>query len=76
MEALREREKFPAVSEISSSRSNEKIDKIADRLAGELAKRMFYEFVVFKYIPEIEQIKEGKIKVLRNERARKFLEIH
>jgi len=53
--------------------SGDKIDKIADRLAEELAKKMFYEFLLFKHIPEIEQIKKGKIKALKNDKAREFL---
>ena len=51
----------------------DKIDKIADRLAEELAKKMFYEFLLFKHLPEIEKIKKGEIKALKNEEAREFL---
>ena len=37
------------------------------------AKKMYYEFLLFKYIPEIEKIKKGEIKALKNEEAREFL---
>ena len=37
-----------------------KIDKIADRLAKELAEKMFYEFLLFKHLSEIEKIKKKK----------------
>jgi len=46
------------------------IDEIANRLAKELAKKMYYEFLLFKYIPEIEK---EKLKLLKNEEAREFL---
>jgi len=51
----------------------DKIDKIADRLAEELAKKMFYEFLLFKHLPETEKIKKGEIKALKNEEAKEFL---
>jgi len=54
--------------------SQEKIDAMADRLAEELSKKMYYEFILLKSIPEIESIKKGSIKALKGKEARKFLE--
>jgi hypothetical protein len=54
--------------------SQEKIDKMAERLAEELSKKMYYEFILMKNIPEIERIKIGSDKALKNKDARDFLE--
>ena len=66
--------RMPTEPKITISMSKDKIDRIADRLAGELANKMYSEFMLLKHIPEIEKIKKGKIKTLKNEKARKFLE--
>jgi hypothetical protein len=54
--------------------SQEKIDKMAERLAEELSKKMYYEFILLKNIPEIESIKKGSISALTGKEARDFLE--
>lgn len=54
--------------------SREKVDAMADRLAEELSKKMYYEFILLKRIPEIESIKNGSVKALKGKEARDFLE--
>ena len=53
--------------------SKEELQKAAKIIAKEVADRMFYELLMLRYIPEINLIKKGKIKALRNEEIDNFL---
>ena len=53
--------------------SKEELQKAAKIIAKEVTDRMFYELLMLRYIPEINLIKKGKIKALRNEEIDSFL---
>ena len=55
-----------------------KIDKelirsIADSLAEEMARRMYYKLLLLKFLPEIKAVEMGKLKALEGKEIDKFL---
>ena len=45
--------------------SKEMIKDIADSIAEEVSKKMYYKLMMLRFIPEIEDIKSGRIKALK-----------
>ncbi len=55
-----------------------KIDKalvknIADSIAEEMARKMYYKLLMLKFLPEIKAIESGRLKGLKGKEAEKFL---
>lgn len=47
--------------------------QILDSLASELAEKVYYKFLLVRYLPEIQAIKKRKIKALKDEEIDEFL---
>jgi hypothetical protein len=48
------------------------IKNIADSLAEEMARKMYYKLLLLKFLPEIKAIEEGKLKTLKGKEIEKF----
>ena len=56
---------------------NVKIDRkliknIADSLAEEMAKKMYYKLLMLRFLPEIKAIEKGRLKALKGKEIDKF----
>jgi len=51
----------------------ELIKGIAESLADELAKKMYYKLLMLKFLPEIQAIERESLKPLRGKEINKFL---
>jgi hypothetical protein len=51
----------------------ELIKSVADSLAEEMARRMYYKLLILKFLPEIKAVEKGKLKILRGKEIDEFL---
>lgn len=49
------------------------IKELSSSIASEVANKIYYEFLLARYIPEIELIKKGKIKALKGDKLREYI---
>jgi len=52
---------------------NDEIEKVSRSIANEIANRLYYEFLLLRYLPEIELVKENKIKALKDDEIMGFI---
>jgi hypothetical protein len=52
----------------------EMIKNIANSLAEELTKRMYYKLLLLKFLPEIKTIERRKLKAIKGKEIEKFLD--
>ncbi|RLI89052.1 MAG: hypothetical protein DRO62_02450 [Candidatus Altiarchaeales archaeon] len=52
---------------------NDEIEKVSRSIANEIANRLYYEFLLLRYLPEIELVKENKIKALKDDEITGFI---
>ncbi len=52
----------------------EDLDKIAESVAEAVAEKLYYEFLLLRYIPEIEAVKKGEVKGVGIKELYKILE--
>jgi hypothetical protein len=64
---------IPSNSGLKVSFSKEFIEKFAETTSRKIAEELYYDLLLLKHIPELEAIKQGKIKALEGEEAKKFL---
>ena len=48
------------------------IKSIANSLAEEMARKMYYKLLLLKFLPEIKAVEEGKLKTLKGKEVEKF----
>ena len=51
----------------------EMVKQIADSMADEMARKMYYKLSMLKYLPEIKEIESKKRKALKGKEIHKFL---
>jgi|FaiFalDrversion2_1042247.scaffolds.fasta_scaffold11046_1 CRISPR/Cas system-associated protein Cas5 (RAMP superfamily) len=49
------------------------IKSIANSLAEEMAREMYYKLLLLKFLPEIKAVEEGRLKTLKGKDIEKFL---
>ena len=54
--------------------NKELIKNISDKIADEVAKKMYYNLLMLRFLPEIDAIERGKIKGLKGKEIDKFFE--
>jgi hypothetical protein len=52
----------------------ELIKNIADSLAEELAKKMYYKLLLLKFLPEIKAVEGGKLKAIEGKEIEEFFD--
>jgi hypothetical protein len=52
----------------------EMIKNIADSLAEELAKKMYYKLLLLRFLPEIKAVEGGKLKAIEGEEIEEFFD--
>jgi hypothetical protein len=56
-------------------RGNEKLKKkIANELAEEFARKIYFKSLMLKFLPEVKAIEKGKLKALKGRKIEKFVE--
>jgi hypothetical protein len=53
--------------------SREMIKSIANSLAEEMARKMYYKLLMLKFLPEIKAVEKGKLKALKGKEINNFL---
>jgi hypothetical protein len=48
------------------------IKNIANSLAEEIARKMYYKLLLLKFLPEVKAVEEGKLKTLKGKEVEKF----
>lgn len=52
----------------------DEIKKVSRSIADEIANRIYYEFLLLRYLPEIGLVKEGRVKALKDDEIKGFIE--
>jgi len=48
------------------------VKNIANSLAEEMARKMYYKLLLLKFLPEVKAVEEGKLKTLKGKEIGKF----
>lgn len=52
---------------------DDEIEKVSKSIANEIANRVYYEFLLLRYLPEIELVKEDRIEALKDDEITGFI---
>jgi len=52
---------------------HEEVEMAAKSIADEMANRIYHEFIFLRYSPEIELVKKGRLKAMRNKDISSFI---
>ena len=52
---------------------HEEVKSAAKLIADEIADKIYYEFLLLRYLPEIELVSSGRIKTMRNNEISDFI---
>ena len=52
---------------------HEEVKSAAKLIADEIADKIYYEFLLLRYLPEIELVSSGRIKTMRNDEISDFI---
>ncbi len=52
---------------------DDEIEKVSRSIANEIANRLYYEFLLLRYLPEIELVKENRIEALKDDEITGFI---